>query len=104
LPCINKISKLIFYNQKKHQGGNMGLFNTKKDIEESKENKKVVVQSSAALLHKEGKPTPKLTDGEDAPKTANESKFSDLYITPDKTCYVWSGKSNSSLKDLTPIQ
>jgi len=84
----------------------MGLFNTKKEEENLKENKKVVVQSSAALLHKEGKNLSKPADGENAPKTANESKFSDLYITPDKTCYVWSGKSNSGLKvaDFTDLQ
>ena len=54
------------------------------------------IQSSAALLHKEGTLPPRTL--EDAPKPTNESKFSDLYITPNKTCYVWSGVSNSGLK------
>ena len=82
----------------------MGIFNTKKetgDLKSESVNRNArssMVQSSAALLHKEGRIVNKLQDGEDAPKTANESKFSDLYITPDKTCYVWSGKSNSGLK------
>jgi len=55
-----------------------------------------VIQSSASLLHKEGTLPPRTLD--DAPKPTNESKFSDLYITPNKICYVWSGLSNSGLK------
>ena len=55
-----------------------------------------VVQSSAALLHTEGTLPPRTLD--DAPKPTNDTKFSDLYITPNKKCYVWSGISNSGLK------
>lgn len=31
----------------------------------------------------------------------NEVKFSDLYITPDKTCYIWSGKTDCGLMTIT---
>jgi len=53
--------------------------------------------SSAALLSSEARIPPQ-SDGADGPKYINNVKFSDLYITPDKQCYVWSGKSNSGLK------
>ncbi|MBQ8751141.1 MAG: Flp pilus assembly complex ATPase component TadA [Alphaproteobacteria bacterium] len=55
------------------------------------------VMSSAALLKKEATIPQKVIE-DSLPKTTNDAKFSDLYITPDKTCYVWSGKSNSGLK------
>jgi len=55
-----------------------------------------VIQSSKSLLYTEGTLPPRTLD--DAPKPTNESKFSDLYITPNKICYVWSGVSNSGLK------
>lgn len=78
----------------------MSLFN--KTENQSSENQQrpvraASIQSSAALLHKEGRVAPKI-EGEEAPKSTNETRFSDLYITPDKTCYIWSGKSNSGLK------
>ena len=81
----------------------MSLFNKKDTPDENADNsaKKVrtpTVQSSAALLHKEGRVQPKPAEDNVPPKTTNETVFSDLYITPDKTCYVWSGKSNSGLK------
>ena len=78
----------------------MSLF-TKKDATsetEAKVSRVSTVQSSAALLHKEGIVKPKQDDGEGPAQSTNETKFSDLYITPDKTCYIWSGKSNSGLK------
>lgn len=31
----------------------------------------------------------------------NEVKFSDVYVTPDKKCYIWSGKTDSGLKCVT---
>ncbi len=31
----------------------------------------------------------------------NEVKFSDVYVTPDKRCFVWSGKTDSGLKCVT---
>lgn len=54
--------------------------------------------SSAALLKNEAVAAPKPQEGEAGPQMVNDAAFSDLYITPDKTCYVWSGKSNSGLK------
>ena len=79
----------------------MSLFN--KEENQSTENmarpaRAASIQSSAALLHKEGRAAQKPADSENAPQTTNETRFSDLYITPDKTCYIWSGKSNSGLK------
>lgn len=54
--------------------------------------------SSASLLHSEAKSAPKPAYMDDLPKMVNDAKFSDLYITPDKKAYIWSGKSNSGLK------
>ena len=54
--------------------------------------------SSASLLHSEAKAAPKSTYIDDLPKMVNDTNFSDLYITPDKKTYIWSGKSNSGLK------
>lgn len=54
--------------------------------------------SSASLLHSEAKAAPKQIYTEDLPKMVNDVNFSDLYITPDKKAYIWSGKSNSGLK------
>ena len=55
--------------------------------------------SSASLLHSEAKTTsPKPAFADDLPKMVNDVNFSDLYITPDKKSYIWSGKSNSGLK------
>jgi len=81
----------------------MSLFTKKEPIAETTKapqtsGRNPSIQSSAALLHKEGRVQPKQNEGEAAPTTTNETKFSDLYITPDKTCYIWSGKSNSGLK------
>ena len=56
------------------------------------------IQSSASLLHKEGVMQQKLSERETGPVSVNAANFSDLYITPDKKSYVWSGKSNSGLK------
>ena len=53
--------------------------------------------SSAALLHSEASAVkPAYID--DLPKMVNDTNFSDLYITPDKKSYIWSGKSSSGLK------
>lgn len=54
--------------------------------------------SSASLLHSEAKVAPKQSYTDDLPKMVNDVNFSDLYITPDKKAYIWSGKSNSGLK------
>lgn len=53
--------------------------------------------SSAQLLKNEAVLPPQKTENEEVRLSVNDAKFSDLYITPDKTCYVWSGKSNSGL-------
>lgn len=83
----------------------MGLFGKEKTsnsstTEDESDNKTVnaksAILSSASLLKREAVVT-KTPEGEDAPKTVGEAKFSDIYITPDKKCYVWSGKSNSGL-------
>ncbi|MBR1373767.1 Flp pilus assembly complex ATPase component TadA [bacterium] len=78
----------------------MSFFGKKEDSENNKMQRPRVVQSSAALLYKEGRAQSKRVDtaAGDQPQTVNEATFSDLYITPDKTCYVWSGKSNNGLK------
>ena len=55
--------------------------------------------NSATLLKNEAIVTPKDQDEESKPQMINEAQFSDIYITPDKTCYVWSQKSNSGLKE-----
>ena len=75
----------------------MSLFNKKDTPQEpaAPEKARVAIQSSAALLSKEGRQLKPTDMG--IPQTTNETKFSDLYITPDKTCYIWSGKSNSGL-------
>ena len=53
--------------------------------------------SSASLLHSEAAAVkPAYID--DLPKMVNDTNFSDLYITPDKKSYIWSGKSSSGLK------
>lgn len=54
--------------------------------------------SSAALLKNEAVIKPQDVSREIRVKTTvNEAKFSDMYITPDKKCYVWSQKSESGL-------
>ena len=82
----------------------MGIFGKEKDDTNqnntsSKDNKPVKknVMSSAALLKAEATMPIKKIEKE-IPVATNDAKFSDMYITPDKTCYVWSGKSNSGLK------
>lgn len=52
--------------------------------------------SSAELLKKEAVAAPK-KEYTEAQFSVNDANFSDLYITPDKSCYVWSRKSNSGL-------
>ena len=82
----------------------MGLFNKDKDsntsAEDTQNEKKHAsrggVISSASLLKREAVVTKK--DNADLPQTVTDAKFSDLYITPDKKCYVWSGKSSMGLK------
>ena len=79
---------------------NMGIFGKEKEAEQQPEENKVVkknVMSSAALLKAEAKIPVKKVE-KDGTLLTNDAKFSDMYITPDKTCYVWSGKSNSGLK------
>lgn len=87
----------------------MGIFN--KDKTESKtqtsENKAQTQRgdaggrssalSSAELLKNEAVIPPKKEESDEPLLSVNDAKFSDLYITPDKTCYVWSGKSSSGL-------
>lgn len=51
--------------------------------------------NSAALLKREGIVDVKKTF---VPHTVSDSNFSDMYITPEKKCYVWSGNSNCGLK------
>lgn len=55
--------------------------------------------NSATLLKNEAVATPKKQDDGTVPQMINEAQFSDIYITPDKTCYVWSQKSNCGLKE-----
>jgi twitching motility protein PilT len=82
----------------------MGLFNKDKENNastedaqnEKKHSGRGSVISSASLLKREAVVTKK--DSDNIPQTVTDAKFSDLYITPDKKCYVWSGKSNSGLK------
>lgn len=85
----------------------MSLFNNKKDPVAAETQQPRHPQggtaregtlSSAALLKNEAVATPKTSEGETGPQMTNDAVFSDLYITPDKTCYIWSGKSNSGLK------
>ncbi len=88
----------------------MGIFN--KDKNENKtstpENKSATAprnetnarsgaMSSAQLLKNEAVIVPKKTEEDEPQLSVSTANFSDLYITPDKTCYVWSGKSNSGL-------
>ena len=49
--------------------------------------------SSAALLKKEASAVQ-----DDMPKMVNDAKFQKLYITPERACYVKSGKSKLGLK------
>ena len=58
---------------------------------------KNTILSSAALLNSEARPRVSPADM-GIPLPVNEEKFSDMYISPDKKCYIWSGKSNSGLK------
>lgn len=53
--------------------------------------------SSAELLKNEALRTPQKVENVEVRLSVSDAKFSDLYITPDKKCYVWSGKSNSGL-------
>ncbi len=87
----------------------MGIFN--KDKSENKtppaENKTATPRSdtnarssalsSAELLKNEAVVAPKKAEVDELRLSVNDANFSDLYITPDKSCYVWSGKSNSGL-------
>lgn len=93
---------MSLFNKKETILGSKPRISTENNVKASRPS----IQSSAALLNKEGRTPAKQTDNIDTPKTTNESKFSDLYITPDKTCYVWSGKSNSGLKvaDFTDLK
>lgn len=53
--------------------------------------------SSAELLKNEAIIQSKKDENLEGRVSVNDAKFSDLYITPDKKSYVWSGKSNSGL-------
>lgn len=81
----------------------MALFTKKDDVEEKKQQQaaeiKRGVPSSASLLSTEAVVRPKVEVPEitNARKLTNDVKFSDLYITPDKTCYIWGGKKHSGL-------
>ncbi|MBP5698740.1 MAG: Flp pilus assembly complex ATPase component TadA, partial [Alphaproteobacteria bacterium] len=82
-------------------------FFTKKEQEKASTNthpmRNPKIQSSAALLSKEGRNGAQQSESlsENKTITVNEAEFSDLYITPDKTCYVWSGISSCGLKTVT---
>lgn len=77
----------------------MSLFGKKEtEIQQNKASHAPKIQSSAALLHKEGRAVAKATEAEEKPQSVNETEFSDIYITPDKTCYIASGKSENGLK------
>lgn len=54
--------------------------------------------SSAELLKNEAVTTPQIGEVERVIKSVSDSIFSDLYIAPDKKCYVASGNSNNGLK------
>lgn len=56
------------------------------------------VMSSATLLSNEAKQIQKTTNIDETLQHINEVKFSDIYITPDKTCYIRSGNSSNGLK------
>ncbi len=81
----------------------MSFFN-KNEQENNKVVRTPTIQSSAALLHKEGrsqiKKEEKVVVSADS-KTINDVDFSDLYITPEKVCYIWGGTSNSGLKEVS---
>lgn len=86
----------------------MGIFNNdKNEVKTTAQENKTAVRSSAAagrgaalssaeLLKKEAVVAPKKEET-DVQVSVNDANFSDLYITPDKKCYVWSRKSNSGL-------
>lgn len=78
----------------------MSLFG-KKDTEnqQDKASRTVKIQSSAALLSKEGRAVAKTIETEEPPQSVNDTEFSDIYITPNKVCYIASGKSASGLKE-----
>ncbi len=87
----------------------MGIFNKDKADAKTSETKapqqkqtnengkKRVALSSAQLLKNEAVIAPKKEEHIEGITTVNDANFSDLYITPDRKCYVWSGKSNSGL-------
>lgn len=76
----------------------MVMFKKENGVSDNRSKTRSTIQSSAALLHREGIVQPKLMDEENGLMMINQANFSDLYIAPDKVCYVWSGKSNSGLK------
>ncbi|MBR5599352.1 MAG: Flp pilus assembly complex ATPase component TadA [Alphaproteobacteria bacterium] len=69
----------------------------KKTIQSHSNASKQGVMSSAELLKKEANPLANKVENNN-PQYINDVKFSDLYITPNKTCFMWSGKSSSGLK------
>lgn len=75
----------------------MGIFGKETEMKQTKANSAGTL-SSAALLQTEAVVAPKnKPDVEDEIVSVNEGDFSDIYITPDKVCYIWSKKSNSGL-------
>ncbi len=87
----------------------MGIFNKDKSenktpapeskaaVQRSDANARSSALSSAELLKNEAVVAPKKAEVDELRLSVNDANFSDLYITPDKSCYVWSGKSNSGL-------
>ena len=79
----------------------MSLFGKKEaETPQNKVSQAPKIQSSAALLSKEGRANQNSAQlaMEEALLSVNDTKFSDLYITPDKTCYIMSGLSESGLR------
>jgi twitching motility protein PilT len=81
-----------------YKGKNMSLFNKDQPAPQTNTTARPGTMSSAALLKSESIPQKPHSDDVDANLTVNEANFSDLYITPDKKCYVWSQKSSNGLK------
>lgn len=82
----------------KNSGGST-TYNTESSKEKQESENKQPVRSgamnSADLLKSEGVVDVKKTF---VPHTVSDAEFSDIYITPEKKCYVWSGNSNIGLK------
>lgn len=87
----------LFNKDKPSTNQNINTVETKTTSAINQENKtpKASVLNSASLIKNEGIVDVKKTY---IPNTVTDSDFSDMYITPEKVCYVWSGNSNCGLK------